>query len=763
MTEYRRDFISRLASRFATKFFVMRYLSSHRIRYQLFLAQRISTKIIYPIAPKLHELLFVKLRWFLIKQYIYRICFLYKSVPETEAIPREFNPKVSVIVSTQDNADVLRQCLDSIYGQRYPNLEVILLDDASTDEGKEILEEYQQRHPELTRYVFSEQRSGILNQWQHGFEMANGELIWVANGDSYCAENLLTHLVKYFVNNAVMLAYCRSVAVSGESVESIRTSSEEYLAELDPDLFRSPFVVSAHNLVNSAWAITNILPSISSAVFRHPGKLELLNNENWKRMTIYGDWIFYLHLVRGGLVAYTPYATIYYRPSQISASQSTHGKDAYYQEHEQVTKELVNLYRIEESVLERRQQSLESQRHSFHTGYSEDSSNKCLDHEQVRYLSVKRKPNILMVSSALSVGGGETFPIKLANMLKLAGYGVTFLNCRKVPTEPGVRQMLRGDIPLLELDPFDKLNTIVDELGIELVHSHHGWVDICISNLLENNPHIQLIVTTHGLYETIPPAQFALISPLLKKRVDKFVYIADKNLEPFISNSFDMNRFVKIGNASDIAPLFPVPRAEIGVPEDAFLICLVSRAIPEKGWHEAIEAVKLARKICQKEIHLLLIGSGPEYERLKPIITDEYIHLLGFRANTPDYFATSDLGMLPSRYPGESVPLVLIDCFNSNRPVLTSNIGEIGKMILTGDGPAGTLFDLENGNIPIDSLAKKIVAYVEDKNLYLDHLNRVPAAAAKFDPAVLLKSYEAVYQELYNKLYINVGNCAIEN
>ena len=213
-----------------------------------------------------------------------------------------------------------------------------------------------------------------------------------------------------------------------------------------------------------------------------------------------------------------------------------------------------------------------------------------------------------------------------------------------------------------------------------------------------------------------------------------------------------MNRFVKIGNASDIAPLFPAPRAEIGVPEDAFLICLVSRAIPEKGWHEAIEAVKLARKICQKEIHLLLIGSGPEYERLKPIITDEYIHLLGFRANTLDYFATSDLGLLPSRYPGESVPLVLIDCFNSNRPVLASNIGEIGKMILTGDGPAGTLFDLENGNIPIDSLSKKIVAYVEDKNLYLDHLNRVSAAAAKFDPAVLLKSYEAVYQELQNNL-----------
>jgi hypothetical protein len=81
--------------------------------------------------------------------------------------------------------------------------------------------------------------------------------------------------------------------------------------------------------------------------------------------------------------------------------------------------------------------------------------------------------------------------------------------------------------------------------------------------------------------------------------------------------------------------------------------------------------------------------------------------------------------------------------------VLASNLGEIARMMLGSDGPAGTVFDLDNGSIPIDMVARIIAAYAQDKSLYLDHLSRVPAVATKFDPRVLLKNYEAVYLELF--------------
>ena len=392
-----------------------------------------------------------------------------------------------------------------------------------------------------------------------------------------------------------MLAYCRSIFVEKESTEPV-WSLEEYLAELDSDLWRNPFIMSAHHLVNKAWAIRNIVPNVSSAVFRHPGHLELLDNEQWKQMKICGDWVFYLHLIRGGLVAYTPNATNYYRLHQNNTSLSTYDKDVYYQEHEQVAKEVSTLYRVESEVFERQQKILRSQWRSFRSDYSEDSFKECYDDARIQHFAAQRKPNLLMVSFALITGGGEIFPIKLANMLKVAGYGITFFNCHKEPTETGVRQMLGNDIPLLELDTLEKLSAVVDDMGIELVHSHHGWIDVSICSLLEHNPNSQLIVTTHGMYETIPPADLKQILPLLEKKVRKFIYIADKNLVPFVSNSFDMDRFVKIDNASDVGPISPVSRSEINVPENAFLICLVSRAIPEKGWQEAIEAVRLAEK-----------------------------------------------------------------------------------------------------------------------------------------------------------------------
>ena len=119
-------------------------------------------------------------------------------------------------------------------------------------------------------------------------------------------------------------------------------------------------------------------------------------------------------------------------------------------------------------------------------------------------------------------------------------------------------------------------------MGIELVHSHHGWVDVNVCNFLEHNRNADLIVTTHGMYETIPPAELAQILPLLEKRVGKFVYVADKNLVPFTSNSFDMTRFVKIDNASDLVSISPVPRAEINVPENAFLLCWSAGRFPKR-------------------------------------------------------------------------------------------------------------------------------------------------------------------------------------
>lgn len=743
--------MGKLTVQAATKFLVKQYVSNEWIRHCYVLAKAISIKLVFPVLPTLHELIFEKLKLYLRKQYLYRDRSSSHPVSEnlyqiTTSAPTDFHPKVSVIVPGSGDDEHLRQRLNSIYQQTFTNFEVILLGDGSTDESRDILKEYYHRYPTITR-VALDQDSGTTSHWTLGLPIARGDLIWIANHGDYCSTNLLEELVRYFANEAVMLAFCKNKLTDEKCAESIDRSKER----LNFDLGCDELVMSAHNLVNEAWSIASNVPKISGTIFRHPGKLELLNNRNWQQMKICGDWIFYLHLMRGGLVAYSPHATNYSRLYQHDDFRDIRNVDFYYREHEQVAKVLTKMYQVETGAIARQQDILKSLWQTYREDYSEQAFKKCYDYEEIQKTAVERKPNLVMASFALTAGGGETFPIKLANMLKTAGYGITFLNCHKASTEVGIRHMLLPAIPLLELDTLSKLSAVVDDMGIELVHSHHSWVDVCVSYFLENHPGVQLVVTSHGIYEMTPPTVLAQIFPLLKKRVNKFVYLTDKNLPVFRSHKFDLDCFVKIGNALDIIPITPIPRETLGVPKEAFLVCLVSRAIPEKGWQEAIETVKLARDICQKDIHLLLIGAGPEYERLKPIIKYEFVHLLGFRANVRDYFAVSDLGFLPSRYPAESFPLVLIECLHSGRPLLASNLGEIEQMIATGRGHAGTVFDLKNWNIPIPHVARLIVDYVEDPDLYRDHLNEVPDAVAKFDPVTLLKKYEGVYLDLIKK------------
>jgi glycosyltransferase involved in cell wall biosynthesis len=303
---------------------------------------------------------------------------------------------------------------------------------------------------------------------------------------------------------------------------------------------------------------------------------------------------------------------------------------------------------------------------------------------------------------------------------------------------------------LLELDRLELAAPVIVDMGIELVHSHHAWVDVSLATLLlVNHRDIKQIATMHGMYEMMPPEQLQVLLPLLESRIDRFVYTAEKNLAAFSPEFRKAKSFLKIDNALPATPITPVPRVELHVGADNFLLCLVARAIPEKGWEEAINAVAWASVRSCRKIHLLLIGEGPEFDRLKSQTSYEFVHFLGFRPNIRDYFATSDIGFLPSRFKGESAPLVVIDCLLSGKPVLASDIGEIRYMLGSDDGLAGELIELKEWEIPIETVGQIIVTLANDPIAYQRLSGCVPSAAAKFDTDAMVDKYEEVYGELF--------------
>jgi glycosyltransferase involved in cell wall biosynthesis len=187
-------------------------------------------------------------------------------------------------------------------------------------------------------------------------------------------------------------------------------------------------------------------------------------------------------------------------------------------------------------------------------------------------------------------------------------------------------------------------------------------------------------------------------------------------------------------------------RAESGIPEVAFFLTVVSRAMPETGWGEAIAAVGRAREMSGRDIHLMLVGDGGVYQALQAEGTPPFVHLAGFRPDTRAFYAMGDLGLLPSRFAGESFPLVLIECLQAGRPMLATALGEIPRMLDAGHGDlAGATFPLVDGAVDVEALARDIARFASEPDLYEEALARVPEAAAKFDPRLMRAAYSEVY------------------
>ena len=117
---------------------------------------------------------------------------------------------ISVIVPVYNVASYLRQCVDSILSQSYTNLEVLLIDDGSTDESGAICDEYAQRDSRVK--VIHKPNGGLSSARNVGLSLASGEWISFVDSDDWldtdiyqkCIDELERYpdldLVRFFIN-----------------------------------------------------------------------------------------------------------------------------------------------------------------------------------------------------------------------------------------------------------------------------------------------------------------------------------------------------------------------------------------------------------------------------------------------------------------------------------------------------------------------------------------------------------------------------------
>ena len=259
------------------------------------------------------------------------------------------NPLVSVIVPNYNHAPYLKERLDSIYNQTYENIEVILLDDCSTDNSREILLEYAEKYSDKTIVAFNEKNVGKVNlQWNKGLALAKGEYIWIAESDDWCELDFLEKLVPKMNYQSVMIAFARSVFMT----DGVKTwSTEEYLHDTDIDWTKS-FDMTSSEAIQKGFAKKNIIPNVSSAIFRNVKQLPEEVMDIWKNIKLCGDWIFYLYMLKGGTFSYVVETTNYYRIHRGSTSLKVQKTDEYYREQETVSRYISKNYNVDVHVFE---------------------------------------------------------------------------------------------------------------------------------------------------------------------------------------------------------------------------------------------------------------------------------------------------------------------------------------------------------------------------------------------------------------------------
>jgi glycosyltransferase involved in cell wall biosynthesis/tetratricopeptide (TPR) repeat protein len=102
-------------------------------------------------------------------------------------------PRVSILIATHNQAKTLGKAIDSVINQSYRDWEIILVDDGSTDNTRQLVEAYSQQ----VKYIY-QQRQGILAAYNRGIQEAKGELVGFLEADSWFLPDKLQHQVACF-------------------------------------------------------------------------------------------------------------------------------------------------------------------------------------------------------------------------------------------------------------------------------------------------------------------------------------------------------------------------------------------------------------------------------------------------------------------------------------------------------------------------------------------------------------------------------------
>ncbi|NDW17543.1 glycosyltransferase [Dysgonomonas sp. 216] len=201
------------------------------------------------------------------------------------------NALVSVIIPNYNHSLFLKQRIESVLNQSFQDFELIILDDCSTDESRNVIEQYR-GNEKVAHIVYNEVNSGsTFKQWKKGLGLATGKYVWVAESDDYADQFFLESSITVLENDdSIGLIQSQSKEVNANNEVKGIWDNEQKVYNWNTD-----FKENGEVFIKKGMLFSNPIVNASAVVFRHSLLSEDIFDETFK---LNGDWLIYTKILK---------------------------------------------------------------------------------------------------------------------------------------------------------------------------------------------------------------------------------------------------------------------------------------------------------------------------------------------------------------------------------------------------------------------------------------------------------------------------------
>lgn len=219
---------------------------------------------------------------------------------------------VSVIIPNYNHAPFLKERIDTVLNQTYQDFEIIILDDCSTDNSREIIESYR-GNDKISKIIYNQENSGnTFKQWTKGISYSKGDWIWIAESDDWCSEFFLEHLVTDLINDpSIAFSYCQSYIYEENNTVRINWQKVPFKLRIKKDQFFKEYMLIGNAVYNASMVIFN------KKLYNKLDSKEFLNYK------YSGDWVFWTDMSRmGDVIRSSELLNNYRKTSDLNVSSN---------------------------------------------------------------------------------------------------------------------------------------------------------------------------------------------------------------------------------------------------------------------------------------------------------------------------------------------------------------------------------------------------------------------------------------------------------